>query len=680
MLIIILGTASIGSPQIAAEGASSLPASPGLYPHAPISILNDSGFNDPNTIYSGTGTATDPYIIQDWVIRTKTTSGITLQSTRAHVIIRNLSVLGFSPKPGIFILDAANVTISSVEVIGFPAGVYIGASGDIKVLGSLIGGNDAYGVQVENSARVRVEGISVTDNNVGVFLGNSSAVVIDSRFERNHIGIETVRSAGANVSRNVITTQPWSGNFTSGIWIRSSDGSFVTGNTVSSVPGFPVSIDASRRVTFTGNNIHHNGWGVRLTSSDGTVTHNRFDFNGNGSYDNAANPWDAGYPTGGNEWSGYTGVDNCSGPAQNDCSVSDGIGDTPYVASPTVTDRYPLILAEPPLVVEISPSTRNVLVDRTVVFTSVVRNSKWDVTAYRWDFGDGKSATGVTTTHVYHTVGNFSVRLNVTDHRGVSTEVAQPLGVWPDVAFVTVEHSSGFRLPIPSDWEVRKDSQVNGATIPVVALGPTVNGFRTNVIVLAASDPSAREDEFYLRFAMSETVRTAQRNGLDITVTEGPVFLTVSGHRAVAFGLARSSVNIVQRAVIVVSSAHAQDWLLLLSVSGAASPHTNATFDAVVAGFLITAIPTQILFLEIGGSIAAVVVAVVLLVVFVVRRRRKSSPSIPSASAVPPSGIGPLTGPSPPPFNPAAVRFCPRCGTAGRENNFCTNCGNPLRH
>jgi hypothetical protein len=198
------------------------------------------------------------------------------------------------------------------------------------------------------------------------------------------------------------------------------------------------------------------------------------------------------------------------------------------------------------------------------------------------------------------------------------------------------------------------------------------------MIVLAAADPSAREDESYLRYAMSEIVRTAQQNGQDITVTEGPVFLTVSGHRAVAFGLARFSANIVQRAVIVVSSAHARDWLLLLTVSGAASPQTDATFDAVVAGFQITAIPTLILLLAIGGSIAAVVVAVVLLVVFLVRRRRKSSPGIPSASAVPPSGFGPLMAPSPPPSDPPDMRFCPRCGTAGRENNFCTNCGNPL--
>jgi nitrous oxidase accessory protein NosD len=40
--------------------------------------------------------------------------------------------------------------------------------------------------------------------------------------------------------------------------------------------------------------------------------------------------WDDGYPFGGNYWSNYTGIDEYSGPSQNETS-SDGIGDTPYV-------------------------------------------------------------------------------------------------------------------------------------------------------------------------------------------------------------------------------------------------------------------------------------------------------------------------------------------------------------
>src|SRR5439155_1625322 len=53
--------------------------------------------------------------------------------------------------------------------------------------------------------------------------------------------------------------------------------------------------------------------------------------------------WDDGYPSGGNFWSDYTGVDNCSGPNQDVCPDPDVIGDTPYTIDANNSDRYPLI-------------------------------------------------------------------------------------------------------------------------------------------------------------------------------------------------------------------------------------------------------------------------------------------------------------------------------------------------
>jgi len=55
-----------------------------------------------------------------------------------------------------------------------------------------------------------------------------------------------------------------------------------------------------------------------------------------------SNTWDYGYPSGGNYWSDYTGVDYFSGPFQNGTG-SDGIGDTPYVINVDNRDNYPLM-------------------------------------------------------------------------------------------------------------------------------------------------------------------------------------------------------------------------------------------------------------------------------------------------------------------------------------------------
>jgi hypothetical protein len=55
-----------------------------------------------------------------------------------------------------------------------------------------------------------------------------------------------------------------------------------------------------------------------------------------------ANFWDDGYPSGGNYWSDYSGVDKFSGPYQNKTG-SDGIGDAPYSIDQNNVDRYPLM-------------------------------------------------------------------------------------------------------------------------------------------------------------------------------------------------------------------------------------------------------------------------------------------------------------------------------------------------
>jgi hypothetical protein len=54
------------------------------------------------------------------------------------------------------------------------------------------------------------------------------------------------------------------------------------------------------------------------------------------------NVWDDGYPSGGNYWSDYTGVDIKKGENQ-DQPGSDGMGDTPYVINANNRDRYPLM-------------------------------------------------------------------------------------------------------------------------------------------------------------------------------------------------------------------------------------------------------------------------------------------------------------------------------------------------
>jgi parallel beta-helix repeat protein len=88
--------------------------------------------------------------------------------------------------------------------------------------------------------------------------------------------------------------------------------------------------------TLTGNTAKNNIVGIYLdTSNHSVIYHNNFINNTGQAFleNSTGNIWDDGYPSGGNYWSDYTGVD----------ADKDGIGDTPYIIDEDNQDRYPLM-------------------------------------------------------------------------------------------------------------------------------------------------------------------------------------------------------------------------------------------------------------------------------------------------------------------------------------------------
>ncbi|MDH7477489.1 MAG: pectinesterase family protein [Candidatus Bathyarchaeota archaeon] len=94
------------------------------------------------------------------------------------------------------------------------------------------------------------------------------------------------------------------------------------------------------------NVITENKIGIYIVGENNVIYHNNFINNTKNvhvynitSYNNF---WDNGYPSGGNYWSDYAGVDLYSGPYQN-ITGSDGISDTPYIIDENNVDNYPLM-------------------------------------------------------------------------------------------------------------------------------------------------------------------------------------------------------------------------------------------------------------------------------------------------------------------------------------------------
>ena len=55
------------------------------------------------------------------------------------------------------------------------------------------------------------------------------------------------------------------------------------------------------------------------------------------------------------------------------------------------------------------------------------------IVRYDWDFGDGETKTGVTTTHDYVVSGVYLVTLRVTDDSGQTARASQPVTVRPAI-------------------------------------------------------------------------------------------------------------------------------------------------------------------------------------------------------------------------------------------------------
>src|SRR5256886_14210588 len=88
-----------GGPPILSSQGAGLIAPSILHPHWPIHITNSSGFNASNGVRHGSGTASDPYVISDWLFNGSayplSTAMVRIENTDQHVIVQNCQVIHF---------------------------------------------------------------------------------------------------------------------------------------------------------------------------------------------------------------------------------------------------------------------------------------------------------------------------------------------------------------------------------------------------------------------------------------------------------------------------------------------------------------------------------------------------------------------------------------------------------
>lgn len=235
-----------------------------------------------------------------------------------YILQGNGSGMGILGITGISLDYRSNVTIKNIQIKNFYSGIWLRDSSNNIISGNNIIENH-FGIFISGSFNI-ISGNTITNNNSSITLDGSSAYNI--------------------ISGNTVTN---SNDFT--IALSGSSNNTISDNTLKNNNGYCIYLSGSSDNTISGNNITNSEYsGIYLHDSfSNMIFHNNLINNQNQIYLWAANvTWDDGYPSGGNYWSDYNGVDEYSGVNQDEPG-SDGISDTPYIIDANNKDNYPLM-------------------------------------------------------------------------------------------------------------------------------------------------------------------------------------------------------------------------------------------------------------------------------------------------------------------------------------------------
>jgi len=231
---------------------------------------------------------------------------------------------------GMYLLGRSNLTIRNTSVRNFWWGITLNLTSKVSICGNYITNTNGSGIMLDRSSNNSISRNTITNNDgEGIYLGTAVSfaepplsdynIITENNITNNQRGIYLYQSSNNTIAGNNIAN-----NRDDGIGQHRSYRNSIRENNITNNRRYGIYLDYSGRNTIYWNNLINN-------TNQISIWHEYY-----------ANTWDDGYPSGGNYWSDYTGVDEFSGPHQN-VTGKDWIGDTPYVINAKNRDRYPLM-------------------------------------------------------------------------------------------------------------------------------------------------------------------------------------------------------------------------------------------------------------------------------------------------------------------------------------------------
>ncbi|MEM2917681.1 MAG: NosD domain-containing protein, partial [Candidatus Bathyarchaeia archaeon] len=263
------------------------------------------------------------YTLTDDIV--SSVAGIIIERNDIVIDGMGFQLTGAGDGVGINLSSRINVSVKNISVKNFQVGIQLSNSRGINIYKNHLTANKLYGIYIENS-------------------NNSN--IIQNNIEINRCGICFIYSRNNSVQTNNISE-----NNESGIYLLFSSLNSINKNNVTNNL-HAIFLEFAHSNVFSGNNIINNQYGVFLRGSNNSIFyHNNFISNFQQVFDwgwehqyqqSSINVWDCGYPSGGNYWSDYAGIDLYGGQFQNETG-SDGIGDDAFPIDDNNQDRYPLM-------------------------------------------------------------------------------------------------------------------------------------------------------------------------------------------------------------------------------------------------------------------------------------------------------------------------------------------------